>query len=383
MSTDRVDCTANMRIPASIRSIPKVELHQHLDGSIPPGVTWRIMKRYRLNPVETLPEMRKLLQLQPTEEGSLLSYLDKFHYPMWITQFYENIVPVAEAIATQAARNGVRVLELRYAPIIHTYAGLTVRQAIRSVLSGLNRAASRYDLQVGLIIIAMRQHGPHVAKILARAGAGESQHLHRRSGVIGFDIAGAERGNPPRLFASAYEIARRGGLGLTAHAGEDEDSQFIWQAIDELGVTRIGHGCSAVGDKALLRRLARDRIVVECAPTSNYQTGAVRRGQPHPIVSFLEHGIPVAICTDNTTVSNTDQNRESAWVAQQIGEDAVRAIHQSAVAHTFIGAPAPPTAAGKEPQGTRTRGKASRGTVPRARSAEAQPGGPGGGTVLA
>jgi adenosine deaminase len=330
-----------MIAPASIRALPKVELHQHLDGSIPPAVTWRIMKRYRLNPVETLPEMRKLLQLQPGEEGSLLRYLDKFHYPMWITQFYENIVPVAEAIAVQAARNGVRVFELRYAPMIHVYAGLTVRQAIRSVLSGLNRAADKYDIKVGLILIAMRQHGPHVAKILARAGVGESQRLHSRSGVIGFDIAGAERGTPPRLFASAYEIARQGGLGLTAHAGEDEDARFVWQAIDELGATRIGHGCSAVADKELLRRMARDRILVECAPTSNYQTGAVQRGQPHPILTFLEHGIPVAICTDNTTVSRTDHNLESLQVARWIGEDAVREIHARAAGHTFIDAARP------------------------------------------
>ena len=84
------------KIPDSIRKMPKVELHQHVDGSIPPAVTWRIMKRYELNPVETLAEMKKLLQLQPEEEGSLLAYLDKFHFPMWITQFYENIEQVSE-----------------------------------------------------------------------------------------------------------------------------------------------------------------------------------------------------------------------------------------------------------------------------------------------
>ena len=103
----------------------RVELHVHLDGSIPPAVTWRIMKKFDLAPVETLAEMKKLLQLQPEEEGSLLSYLDKFHYPMWITQFYENIIRVTEAIVDAAADSGVRILELRYSPVIHTFAGLT------------------------------------------------------------------------------------------------------------------------------------------------------------------------------------------------------------------------------------------------------------------
>jgi adenosine deaminase len=155
---------------------------------------------------------------------------------------------------------------------------------------------------------------------------------------VGFDIAGPEHDNPPRLFGSAYETARRGGLGLTAHAGEDADPSYIWQAIDELGCTRIGHGCSAIGDKALMRRLAKDGILVECAPTSNYQTGAVRRGDPHPIYAFLEHGIPVSISTDNTTVSRTSHSRESALVAGEIGVAAVRKIHREAAAHTFIGA---------------------------------------------
>src|SRR5262245_54020594 len=239
------------------------------------------MRRHGLNPVPTRGEMDRLLALQPEQEGSLLAYLDKFHYPLWITQFYENIREVTVDIVTQAARKNVRVLELRYSPIIHTYAGVTIRQAIRAVLSGMNQARQRYPIQTGLIVIAMRQHGPHIAKILARSSIAEAQHLHDRSGVIGFDIAGAERGNPPRLFAEAYRIAAAGGLGLTAHAGEDEDARYVWQAIDELGVQRIGHACSAVKDGKLIRRLARDRILVECALTSNYQTGAVYRGTPH------------------------------------------------------------------------------------------------------
>jgi len=111
-----------------IRGMRKTELHQHLDGSIPPRTIWAMMRRHALNPVPTLHEMQRLLSIQPGEEGTLLAYLDKFHYPMWITQFYENIQAVTEAIVAEAARNGVRTLELRYSPIIHTFAGLTPGQ---------------------------------------------------------------------------------------------------------------------------------------------------------------------------------------------------------------------------------------------------------------
>src|SRR5678816_3857392 len=246
-----------------IRSVPKVELHQHVDGSIPVDVTWELMRHYRLNPTESKDELRRRLELQPEEEGTLLAYLDKMHYPLWITQFYENISQVTEAIVDDAAAAGVRTLELRYSPVIHTFAGLTPRQSIRAVLSGMNHSLRRHPgMKLGLIVIAMRQHGPHIAKILARQAIAEAQHLHERTGVVGFDIAGPERGNPPRLFRSSYQIAHLGKLGLTAHAGEDAPARYVWEAIDVLGATRVGHGCSAVEDPELMKRLARDRILV-------------------------------------------------------------------------------------------------------------------------
>lgn len=319
-----------------IRGLAKAELHQHVDGSIPAEVTWELMRHYRLNPVDTLDEMRQRLELQEGEEGTLLAYLDKMHYPLWITQFYENISRVTEAIVDAAAAAGVTTLELRYSPIIHTFAGLTPRQSIRAVLSGMNHASKRHRMRLGLIVIAMRQHGPHIAKILARQALAEAQHLHARTGVVGFDIAGPERGNPPRLFKSTYDIARLGHLGLTAHAGEDAGADYVWEAIDTLGATRIGHGCSAAGDPELVRRMARDGIVVECCLSSNEDTGAVKRGTRHPIHTFLEAGVPVALCCDNTTVSRTDQQKESVKAALAIGADAVEEIHRRAQSFTFI-----------------------------------------------
>ncbi len=319
--------------------IPKVELHQHVDGSIPVEVTWEMMQKHGLAPVDTPEEMRRLLVLQAEERGTLLDYLDKFHYPLWVTQFYENISYATQRICEEAYAHGVTALELRYAPIIHTYGGLTIRQAITSVLSGINHAKDELPgFEAGLIVIAMRQFGPHIAKILARSAVAEAQHLHERTGVVGFDIAGAERGNPPRLFREAFQIARKGQLGLTIHAGEAERAWAVWQAVDEVGADRIGHGCSAVADRELLRRLARDRIVVECCLTSNYQTLAATPGEPHPIVAFLEAGVPVAICTDNTTVSDTDQVRECEAAAAQIGADAVQAILEQTHRHSFIDA---------------------------------------------
>jgi adenosine deaminase len=182
----------------------------------------------------------------------------------------------------------------------------------------------------------MRQHGPHIAKILARQAIAEAQHLHSRTGVVGFDIAGPERGNPPRLFKSAYDIARLGKLGLTVHAGEDAPPAYVWEAVDALGANRIGHGCAAAADPDLVRRLARDRVVVECCLSSNYGSGAVKRGTRHPVHTFLEAGVPVAVCCDNTTVSRTDQTQETLQLAREVGLPAVERIHREAQGYTFI-----------------------------------------------
>src|SRR4029079_12031613 len=108
------------------------------------------------------------------------------------------------AIVDAAAAAGVATLELRYSPVIHTFAGLTPRQSIRAVLSGMNHASRRHpQRRLGLIVIAMRQHGPHIAKILARQAIAEAQHLHARTGVVGLDIAGPERGDQARLITRA------------------------------------------------------------------------------------------------------------------------------------------------------------------------------------
>ena len=174
-------------------------------------------------------------------------------------------------------------------------------------------------MKLGLVVIAMRQHGPHIAKILARQALAEAQHLHERTGVVGFDIAGPERGNPPRLFRSAYEIARLGHLGLTAHAGEDAPVEYVWQAIDELGVTRVGHGCSAARDPDLLRRLARDGILLEVCLSSNMHTGATPALEDHPFPYFLSQGYRVTLNTDNRLMSGTSMTNEFLVAAKHFG----------------------------------------------------------------
>ena len=307
-----------------------------MDGSIPAEVTWELMRENRLNPVDTLDEMRRRLEIQEGEEGTLLAYLDKMHYPLWITQFYENIGRVTESIVLAAAPSGSMTLELRYSPVIHTYAGLTPRQSIRAALSGMNKAQKRPAMKLGLIVIAMRQHGPHIAKILARQALAEAQHLHERTGRRGLrhrrprarqpaaSLHERLRDRAPRA-AGPHRPRRRGRARRLRLAGGRR-----------AGRERIGHGCSAARDPELLKRLARDRIAVECCLSSNYHTGAVKRGTPPP-----DPRLPGSGGAGRPVLRQQHRlpHEPGAGIASRGGAgraDAVEAVHRDAEAHSFI-----------------------------------------------
>ncbi|HOX25681.1 MAG TPA: adenosine deaminase [Candidatus Krumholzibacteria bacterium] len=295
-----------------LRSLPLAELHRHFDGACRPATLWEYSEQYyRAVPGLDFEEFRHYLQWDDAKDRNLLDYLSKFDVPLQYTQFYENIKRIAYEIAADAYAEGIRVLELRTNPIIHRRAGLSTRQVVHATRKGLARFGEEHpDFRAGINIIAMRNHGGNLARILLREVIGEKAEWHGGPGVIGFDIAGAEAPFPPILFVKAYELAAKMGLGLTVHAGEAAGPERVWEAVENLGPRRIGHGTSAGRDPELLKRLAADGIVVECCLTSNVHTGAIDRYLDHPLPKFLDAGVRVALCTDNPTVSNTDLVRE-------------------------------------------------------------------------
>ncbi len=230
-----------------MRGVAKVELHQHVDGSIPAEVTWELMRHYRLNPVDTLDEMRQRLEIQDGEEGTLLAYLDKMHYPLWITQFYENISQVTEAIVDAAAAAGVTTLELRYSPIIHTFAGLTPaavdpRRALGDEprVEAPPHEARPHRHRHAPARPAHREdpgppgpgRGPAPPRPHRRGGL---RHRRARARQPAAPVQERVRDRPPR--PPRPHRARGRGRRPPTTSGRRSTS---------LGATRIGHGCSAV-----------------------------------------------------------------------------------------------------------------------------------------
>ncbi len=295
-----------------LRTLPLAELHRHFDGSIRPATLWELSEKYySAVPGLDYEQFRHFLQWDDSLDNTLLDYLDKFHVPLQYTQFYDNILRIAYELAEDAYADGVRLLELRINPLIHRRAGLTTRQVIHATRKGLSRFGEAHpDFRAGIIVIAMRSHGGNMARILLREVIGEKEEFHQGVGVVGFDIAGPEAPFPPVLFREAYALAGVMGLKKTAHAGESEGPERIWEALDNLGPQRIGHGTSAGRDPELIKRLARDGVYLEVCLSSNVQTGATADLKDHPLPRFLEAGVKVALCTDNPTVSSTTLSRE-------------------------------------------------------------------------
>jgi adenosine deaminase len=322
-----------------LNTLPLTDLHRHFDGSIRPTTLWDLSERY----YEAIPGMdfhgfERMLRYDPKTDSTLMDYLDKFHVPLQYTQFYGNIRTIAYEIAEDAWHEGVNLLELRLNPLIHRRAGLTTRQVINAALAGLKEFGEQQpQMTLGLVIIAMRSHGGNMAKILLREIAGERAEYHSGPGVVGFDIAGNERPFPPILFTDAFALSRKMGLKSTVHAGEAAGPDKIWEAVEQLSPNRIGHGTSAGSDPSLLRRLAEEKITVECCLTSNTQTGAVDRIENHPLPLFLEYGVPCTLCCDNATVSGTTITDEYLLAIETfgLGEAEVRRLAENGRAGTF------------------------------------------------
>ncbi|MCP4292516.1 MAG: adenosine deaminase [bacterium] len=323
-----------------LQNLPLADIHRHFDGSIRPETLWELSETYySAVPGLDFDQFRHYLQWDDRLDNSLLDYLDKFHVPLQYTQFYDNIRRISYELAEDAYNDGIRLLELRINPLIHRRAGLTSRQVLAATRKGFNIFGKEHpDFKVGIIVIAMRNHGGNMARLLLREVLGEKEEFHNGCGVVGFDIAGHEAPFPPLLFKDAYSLASKMGLMKTAHAGESEGPERIWEALDYLGPHRIGHGTSAGKDPELIKRLAADGVYLEVCLSSNLQTGSIDKLENHPLPKFLDAGVKVALCTDNPTVSNTCLSKEYILAMDTFGlsESDVRELAKMSCEGTFL-----------------------------------------------
>lgn len=278
---------------AWLESLPKAEIHLHLEGAIPLPTLWKLMEKYGGDP--EVPDMEAL--------SRRFVYRDFPHFIstwIWKNRFlreYEDFTLIAEGMARELVSQNVRYAEVFYSPPEFQALGLSIQGVTTAIRKGLERVP---QVRVALITDLVRDLGPEEgARTLAKVLEARDQ------GVIGIGIGGMEKEHPAGLFTEVFARARRAGLHVTAHAGEADGASSVRAAVEKLEAERIGHGTRAFEDPSLVELLARRRIPLEMCPISNLRTGAVARLEDHPIRRYFLAGIPVTVNTDDPAMFST------------------------------------------------------------------------------
>jgi adenosine deaminase len=299
---------------ALFHKLPKTDLHVHLDGSMRLETLLELARdqgeKLPANDVEGLRQAMNIGQ----NTGSLVEYLKAFDVTLQVLQTQEALYRAAYELAEDAAAENVRYMEVRYSPMLHTRKGLRLTQIVETVLKAGYDAELAHGISTRLILCGIRNISPASSLEMA-----ELVVAYKNRGVVGYDLAGAEYDYPPKDHQDAFALVRRNNINVTIHAGEAYGPASVAQAIHLCGAHRIGHGCRLREDGDLLHYVVDHRIPLECCPSSNVQTGAVRSLEHHPMRLYYNLGARVTVNTDNRLITDTTMTQELYHLHAKMG----------------------------------------------------------------
>ena len=312
---------------------PLVELHRHLDGSVRLETILDIGLKHNLPlPADTLEGLRPYVQVTEAKP-SILDFFEKFEWLTAVMLDEESCRRIAYENVEDAKNEGLDYIELRFSPWFMAEKNhLAPEGVVAAVVDGVQAGIRDFGLPVNLIGIISRTYGPEVGMQELDA------LLTQKDAIIALDLAGDEIHYPGELFIEHFRKARDAGWHSCPHAGEAAGPESIWQAINELGAERIGHGVAAVQDVVLMDYLAEHSIGVETSLTSNVQTSAVPSYAAHPIKLFLQAGIRDTINTDDPGISAVTISHEYNQAAVEAGlsEEEIFQAQKNALEVAFL-----------------------------------------------
>jgi len=305
-----------------ILTLPKVLLHDHLDGGLRPDTLIELAAEIGHELPSTDPAELASMFVENANSGSLVRYLEAFGHAIAVMQTEANLARVAREAVVDLAKDGVIYAELRYAPEQHVAGGLSLQEVVEAVQAGIEEgiaeaAEAGFGIRVGALLDAMR----HLDRSYEIA---ELAIANRGRCCVGFDIAGPELGFPPSLHRETFQLLRENLMPVTIHAGEADGAASVGEALGLGSALRIGHGVRIHEDiegfgtdeepvLGLIAQYALDQqIPLECSPTSNVHTAAATSIEDHPIHELRDLGFAVTINTDNRLVSGVSMSGEFA-----------------------------------------------------------------------
>jgi adenosine deaminase len=258
-----------------------------------------LAKEYKVKlPRDDADALREYMRVD--DARNLEDYLARFDTTLSVMQSEAALERIAYELAIDAAAEGVRYIEMRFAPPLNTLNGLSLEQAIDAPLRGVMRAQKDADIIARVIVCSLRHYDPTLSMQLAKLAV-----EYQGKGVVGFDLAGGEINNPASRHAAAFAYCTEHGLACTCHAGEGDGPESIRQAVHDCHAHRIGHATRLLEDPALADEIHERGIALELCLTSNVQTRATERYETHPLKQFLARGMNVCLNTDNRLMSGT------------------------------------------------------------------------------
>jgi len=351
--SDAAAALPGSRLP--IRDLPKVSLHDHLDGGLRPQTIIELADPLGIELPATNATALATWFAEQSDSGSLVEYLKTFDVTISVMQTHDGLVRVARDFVEDLVADGVVYGEIRWAPEQHLTRGLTLDETVEAVQEGIEQAteaaaAAGHGIQVGQLVSAMRHldRGTEIAELALR---------HRDNGVVGFDIAGPEAGYPAARQREAFDLLANSWFPATVHAGEADGLESIRGALIDGRALRLGHGVRIAEDITVeesdddaqlvtlgaLAQWVKDRgITLEMSPSSNLQTGAFAAWgdtmADHPFDMLYQLGFRVTVNTDNRLMSATTLTREIGILADTFGYDAddVLAFQLNAAEAAFL-----------------------------------------------
>ena len=304
---------ANRTVPAIeefVASLPKAELHLHLEGAVDAETLWTLAERHRTPLFEAGRDAAAGLY----QTRDFTSFLQAFKVVCQHCRGPEDYELITYNALRRLAQQNVRYAEIQISAGVILWKQQDLRSCMEGVASGYQRAREDCGIRVQWIFDATRQFGPEAARTVAEAAA-ELQDL----GVVGFSIGGDERQVPPESFRQVFALARDSGLRLAGHAGEAAGPESVWAALRIWGVERIGHGLTAIGDPLLVRHLAERQIPLDVSVTSNVRTGCLQDAGLHPVRRYFDEGLLVTLNSDDPALFGADLNQEYLLAHRVLG----------------------------------------------------------------
>src|SRR5256885_1286224 len=272
-----------------LHALPKTDLHCHLDGSLRLQTMLELADQQQIRlPADTVDGLARAMKIGE-RHGSLEEYLKGFDITLSVLQTEEALYRAAYELGIDAAAENCRLIEVRYAPVLHLQKGLKPTVVVEAVLEGLRAATRETGILAGVLVCGIRNMSPDTSLRLA-----ELSVAYKNRGVLGFDLAGAEHGNPAKDHQEAFQLILNNNINCTVHAGEAYGPPSIAQALHYCGAHRIGHGVRLREDGDLLNYVNDHRIPIECCPSSNVQTGAVLDRRMRRRCGLARRGLPSA-----------------------------------------------------------------------------------------